>query len=394
MCQWCFCVIRPIYIVTIRSTKKSSNFLKYKCCFIKITISINDIVPFAVNIYPVNRVVCAICVWAYMVILLAQRIHPVPRRQQRVVEPCAVVVGVAAVHRLELLAVVLIRLEVGVHRGVVAEGSAEGIVVHYLLYGSVGIDNGADVALVVAVIVMVADSVTVERAIASPEKVLRRHAVLKDEVAQVVSRVCAQRFALRQLARLPEGHAYARHCRAVHRAQLYARNRIDVLRHAAVHELHTAWIAARVVVYLRYPAVGVARQGAVSVIGVFSLALTAVGEVHRSLARYGQGVVVDVHHAVAVKAYVQVIYLAVNVVLLESTPLETLYSSVLRVLEHGFVIAVGIGRQALVLAVDGRLEPPQSVVVVHVAAYAPTIANLIIFHGSSLKPCRPFSVSE
>ena len=73
--------------------------------------------------------------------------------------------------------------------GVVAERCAEGIVVHYLLNGSVGIDNSADVALMVAVVVMVADSVTVERAVAALEKILRRLAVLKDEVAQVVGRV-------------------------------------------------------------------------------------------------------------------------------------------------------------------------------------------------------------
>ena len=69
---------------------------------------------------------------------------------------------------------------VGVQRCVVAEGGAEGIVVHYLLHCSVGVDNGADVALVVAVVVVKADSVAVEQAVATLEKELRRLAVFKD----------------------------------------------------------------------------------------------------------------------------------------------------------------------------------------------------------------------
>ena len=92
-----------------------------------------------------------------IVVLLAERIHSVPMCGDRVILPCAVVVGVQSVHPVELLAVVLVGLDAGVRRRAVAELSPERIVVHLLDdaadTAAVGFRHLTDVAEVVTVIV-------------------------------------------------------------------------------------------------------------------------------------------------------------------------------------------------------------------------------------------------
>ena len=77
----------------------------------------------------------AIRIRADVVVLLAERIHPVPPADYRVVLPRSVVVGVQAVHLIVFLAIVPARLHVAVRDGV-AELQAGGIVVHLLHNGS------------------------------------------------------------------------------------------------------------------------------------------------------------------------------------------------------------------------------------------------------------------
>ena len=99
----------------------------------------------------------AIHIWTYTIVLLAERIHPVPPAEDWVILPCAVVVGVQPVHLVEFLAVVLTGLHVA-GRGAVAELSPERVVVHRLddrpVRGAVGLDHLADIAEVVTVIVV------------------------------------------------------------------------------------------------------------------------------------------------------------------------------------------------------------------------------------------------
>ena len=95
-------------------------------------------------------------------------------------------------------------------------------------------------------------------------------------------------------------------------AQLLADGGVDVFRHAAVHVLHTARIARRVIVYLGYATVPVTRQSSVAVIGVFRrAAVGVVGEVECTLVEQRRGVVLDADNAVAVERDVKVVYLAI-----------------------------------------------------------------------------------
>jgi len=51
------------------------------------------------------------------IVLLTQQVYPVSTCGDRVVLSCAIVVGVKAVHPVQFLAVVLVRLHVGIHHG-------------------------------------------------------------------------------------------------------------------------------------------------------------------------------------------------------------------------------------------------------------------------------------
>ena len=82
-------------------------------------------------VYCVYWIISTICIRTDTVVFLAQRIHPVPPCGDGVVLPRAVVVGVQAVHPVQLLAVVPARLFVAV-RGAAAELQAGGVVFHPL----------------------------------------------------------------------------------------------------------------------------------------------------------------------------------------------------------------------------------------------------------------------
>ena len=98
----------------------------------------------------------------HAVVLLAERVHPVPPCGDGVVLPRPVVIGVQAVHLVQFLSVVPSRLHVAV-RDVVAELQAGGIVVHLLhngsLVGAFRLDNLTHAAEVVTVVVVEREAV-------------------------------------------------------------------------------------------------------------------------------------------------------------------------------------------------------------------------------------------
>ena len=108
-------------------------------------------------VYCVYWIISTIHIRAHAIVLLTERIHPVPTCSDGIVLPCPVVVGVQAVHPVQFLAVVLVGLHVAV-RGAVAELRPERIVVHALddcsVRDAVGLGHLADAAEMVAVVVV------------------------------------------------------------------------------------------------------------------------------------------------------------------------------------------------------------------------------------------------
>ena len=211
----------------------------------------------------------AVCIRAHAVVLLAQRIHPVPACGDGIVLPCAVVVGVEAVHPVQFLAVILALLHVA-GRGAVAELRAKGVVVHRLddrpVRGAVGLDYLADAAEMVLVIVVekevvlaVVAGVLLRLAVALPELELVDAPVPQREASpeEVVRGVRAQNLRGGKLPEAADGDGDVRDRRQVRDAQLLPRGAILVLRHAAVCELDADGVVEPVVVYPRYPAPGI-----------------------------------------------------------------------------------------------------------------------------------------
>ena len=203
------------------------------------------------------------------VVFLAQRIHPIPSAQHRVVLPCPIVVGVQSVHSDQFLAVVPARLHVAV-RGAVAELRAEWIVVHRLydrpVCGAAGLDDLAYVAEMVAVVVVEIDVV-----LAGVAGILHRLAVALLELElvdapvpqreatpeEVVRGVRAQDLRGSKLPGAADGYGDVRDSRLVDDAQFLACGAVDVPSHAAIGELDADGVVLPVVVYPRYPAPGV-----------------------------------------------------------------------------------------------------------------------------------------
>jgi len=167
-----------------------------------------------------------------------------------------VVVGVQAERAVELLAVVLILLEVAVpyhHLQRVHELAAEGVVVHALLHRARRGHRLTHRAQMV--LVLVVERELVRRAagrrlgVAAVEEVLVDLAVPHHQAAaqQVVRRVRALDIRLLQLHMLPDRAGDVRYGRIVHHAQLLSRRTVHVLRDAAVGEVDLLGVAAQVV---------------------------------------------------------------------------------------------------------------------------------------------------
>jgi len=204
-----------------------------------------------------------------IVVFLAKWIHPVPTSGDRIVLPCAIVVGVQAVHLVEFLAVVLMILHATV-RGAIAEQGSKGIVVQRLddpsVTAAVHLPHLSDVPQVVTVVVaerevvlaVVADVLPC-LAVALLEPVLVDAPVLQCESTadQVVRGVRSQYLRGEELPGAADGDADVRNRRQVRDPQLLARGAVDVPGHAAVGELDAHGIVHQVVVYPRYPAPGI-----------------------------------------------------------------------------------------------------------------------------------------
>ena len=203
-----------------------------------------------------NRIIRAVRIRTDAVVLLAQGIEAVPSCKDGVVLAGTVVVGVQAIHVVELLTVVLILLEIGAqdHRlQRVHELAAEGVVVHALLHRARRGHRLTHRAQMV--LVLVVERELVRRAagrrlgVAAVEEVLVDLAVPHHQAAaqQVVRRVRALDLRRLQLHLLPDRTGDVRLGRVVHHAQLLARRTVDVLRDAAVGEVDLLGIAAQVV---------------------------------------------------------------------------------------------------------------------------------------------------
>ena len=215
-----------------------------------------------------------------MVVLLAEGIHAGEQFQGGVVLPCAEVIEVQAVHQVEFLAAVLVRLVAG-GRDVVVPGRAVGVVVHALEDVAARIGHNPHVALVVGEEVAVggragvaeADVATVEVVFGIPKAV--------DLVGPDIPRgidVC--RAVGMQRVRVAVIHGgVVLHGGAVDGLQFHAVCRIDMLRHAAVVELNPHRHAAVGVVHPRHALVPVLRQRAARVVGVLAVQDRPVVEV-------------------------------------------------------------------------------------------------------------------
>ena len=111
----------------------------------------------SIYIHVPHRIIHTIRIRTNIIILLRQRVNPVPTCSDGIILPRPVVVGVQAVHPVELLAVVPAGLEIVV-RGAVAELRAERIVVHALhdiaRVADTALDHLADVAEMVTVVIV------------------------------------------------------------------------------------------------------------------------------------------------------------------------------------------------------------------------------------------------
>ena len=108
-----------------------------------------------------------------MVILLCQRIHPVPYRQNWIILTCSVIEGIQSVHHIKLLSIILKRLELRIYCGLgIRVWRTEGIIVGYLINLSHIIHNLTDIAKVILEIVMIASS---SQAFSIGEGVVKRH---------------------------------------------------------------------------------------------------------------------------------------------------------------------------------------------------------------------------
>ena len=181
----------------------------------------------SIRIHEPHRIIGAIRIRTDAVVLLAKGGEAVPSCEDGVVLAGAVVVGVQAERAVELLAVVLVLLEIGAqdHRlQGVHELAAEGVVVHALLHRARRGHRLTHRAQMV--LVLVVERELVRRAagrrlgIAAVEEVLVDLAVPHHQAAaqQVVRRVRALDFRRLQLHLLPDRTGDVRLGRVVHHA--------------------------------------------------------------------------------------------------------------------------------------------------------------------------------
>ena len=237
-----------------------------------------------------------------------------------VVLPRPVVIGVQAVHLVQFLAVVPVRLHVAVRR-VVAELQAGGVVFHPLhdrpLGAAVCLDHLPHASEVVTVEVVGCEAVLngvggVFRglAVSLVEQVPVNAAVphRKGTAEQVVGGVGAQYLRRCQFPGRADGDGDVRHRREVRHAQFLSRRAVDVPRHAAVGELYADGVAAEVVVCPRYTAPGVAHEGTRIVVGegIFLPAHTV--EVRGVGVGKVEGTVAHTHKPVALVGHPEVIH--------------------------------------------------------------------------------------
>ena len=192
----------------------------------------------------------------HVIVFLAQRVHPVPACGDRVILTCAVVVGVKAVHAVQLLAVVLVRLHVGIHHGFrVGVRGAEGVVVRHLPHRAAGIHHLAVVAQVVLVVVEELEGVGrgihgSRLGIAAVEEVAVYQAVLHHEASaeQVLRRAVVHHLPLRQRVRLrAEGHRDVGRGDIVFHKEFLACGTVCIPRLAAVGEVYPPRVVVVVV---------------------------------------------------------------------------------------------------------------------------------------------------
>jgi len=85
---------------------------------------------------------------------------------------------------------------------------------------------------------------------------------------EVVRGVRTQYLRGGELPGAADGNSDVRDRRLVDDAQFLARRAVDVLRHAAVGELDADGVVQTVVAYVRYPAPGIAHEGAGAVVNI------------------------------------------------------------------------------------------------------------------------------
>ena len=124
---------------------------------------------------------------------------------------------------------------------------------------------------------------------------------------EVVRGVRAQDLRGSKLPGAADGDGDVRHRRLVDDAQFLPRRTVDVPGHAAVGELDADGVVQTVVVYPRYPAPGVAHEGARSVVGERVLTRHPV-EVRGSRVWKAGGVVAHACEHVARVRHVEVVY--------------------------------------------------------------------------------------
>ena len=129
----------------------------------------------------------------------------------------------------------------------------------------------------------------------------------KTAAKEVVRGVRAQDLRRGEFPGAADGYGDVRHRRLVDDAQFLPRRAVDVPGHAAIGELDADGVVQTVVVYPRYPAPGVAHEGARSVVGERVLTRHPV-EVRGSRVWKAGGYVAHAREHVALVRHVEVVY--------------------------------------------------------------------------------------
>ena len=213
---------------------------------------------------------------AKAIVLLAQRVHPVPPSEDGVILACSVVIGVQSVHAVQFLAVVLVRLKI-LATADISNNGTEGVVVRLLLESTTCTYHLAVVAQVVLGVVEQRISIgcggragSLRLGIAAVKEQHPCRALLYDKASaqQIVRMACEYGRVMgrvRLYAKLPRD---VRQCHGVLHGKLLARGTVRVLRHIAVGEVYAFRVAVAVVGDVRNTPAPVGNQRSVAVVQI------------------------------------------------------------------------------------------------------------------------------